>query len=127
MPDYWFDHIHLTSPDPIGTAEFYEKMFGANRVGTGEYPDGRIYVQLDLNGMRILVMHPKPQTAGADVSPVGLHHYGLRTDNLEAAVGELKAQGVKFTQEIIGLPTGVKYTFFLSPEDVLVELLERSG
>ena len=28
MPNYWFDHIHLMSPDPLKTAEFYEKSFG---------------------------------------------------------------------------------------------------
>ncbi len=127
MPDYWFDHIHLFSPDPIKTAEFYEKMFNASRTGSGDYPDGRIYVRLDLNGTRILVMSPETQPVESGASQVGLHHYGLGTDNIEATVDDLKAKGAKFTQEIISLPIGIKYTFMLTPDDVLVEVLERSS
>ena len=56
MPNYWFDHIHLISPDPLKTADLYEKMFGARRVGTRNLADGRILVDLDLNGTMVLVM-----------------------------------------------------------------------
>ena len=56
-----------------------------------------------------------------------MHHYGLATENIEATVDDLKAKGVKFTQEIVKLPIRVKYTFMVTPDDVLVELLERSG
>ena len=127
MPNYWFDHVHLISPDPIKTAEFYEKMFNASRVGIGEYPDGRINVRLNLNGTRVLIMNKETQPVESGASQIGLHHYGLGTDNIEATVDDLKAKGAKFTQEIVNLPIGVKYTFMRTPDDVLVELLERSG
>ena len=61
MPNYWFDHVHLNSPDPIKTAEFYEKMFGARRVGLREMADGRTMVDLDLSGTSIKVTHPRAQ------------------------------------------------------------------
>ena len=53
MLNYWFDHIHLVSPDPVKTAEFYVKMFGAKQVGSG-----RVTVSLDLNGTTILISQP---------------------------------------------------------------------
>ena len=31
MPSYTFDHIHLISPDPDKTADFYVKMFGGKK------------------------------------------------------------------------------------------------
>ena len=32
MAKFKFDHIHLMSPDPAKTAEFYQKMFGATML-----------------------------------------------------------------------------------------------
>ena len=28
MPDITFDHIHLRTPDPEGTAQWFERMLG---------------------------------------------------------------------------------------------------
>lgn len=128
MANYWYDHVHLTSPDPLKAAEFYEKMLGAKRVGVSELPDGRTRVILDLNGLVIRVTHPgaEPLVANASQTGYGLDHLGLRTDNLEVAVDELKTKGVKFVQDITLVRPGVKMSFFLSPEpeNVLIELLE---
>ncbi len=49
-PNYWYDHVHLISSDPVKTAEFYEKMFDARRVSVSELGAGRVSVELDLNG-----------------------------------------------------------------------------
>ena len=130
MPSYWYDHVHLISPDPVKTAEFYEKMFNAKRVSVGELGAGRVSVELDLNGSRILVMSRRgqPETAPSSAETVyGLEHFGIRTDNLEAAVADLKAKGVKFRDEIREIRPGVKISFLWAPENVLIELLEVSS
>ena len=127
MPNYWFDHVHLISPDALKTAQFYEKMFNAKRVRTRELADGRTSVELDINGSRVLIIEraaqpePAPTPSGAGY---GLEHFGLRTDNLEAAVTELKAKGVQFKEEIREVPAG-KVSFLWAPENVLIEILER--
>ena len=128
MPNYWYDHTHLVSPDPAKTAQFYQGMFGAKLVDTRQLPDGRTVFVLDLNGTNILVTNPRsqPQTGSPLGSGYGLDHFGIRTDNLEAAVEDLKAHGVKFTEEISEGRPGTKISFFLGPENVLIELLERS-
>ena len=126
MPDYWFDHIHLISTDPSKTADLYEKMFGARRVGTRKLADGRIAVDLDLNGAMIIIMQPRAKQMAPGTAQTGLEHFGVRTDNLEAAVAELKAEGVNFVQDITVSRPGVKISFLLTPENTLIELLERS-
>ena len=129
MPSYWYDHVHLISPDPVKTAEFYEKMFNAKRVSVGELGAGRVSVELDLNGSRVLLMSRgvPPETApGSAETDCGLEHFGIRTDNLEAAVADLKAKGVQFKEEIREIRPGVKISFLWAPENVLVELLEIS-
>ncbi|MFH0814246.1 MAG: VOC family protein [Pseudomonadota bacterium] len=120
MPNYWYDHIHLISPDSSKTAQFYQRMFNARMVSSRE---------LDLNGSRILITErtaqPEPAT-GSPQTGYGIEHFGIRTDNLEAAVADLKAQGVKFRDEIRVARPGVKISYLWAPENVLIELLERS-
>jgi len=123
MPSYWFDHIHLVSPDALKTAEFYEKTFSARRVAVRELSGGRVSVSLDLNGSQILIAQAAPGAALERTSG-GLEHFGIRTDDIEATVASLKANGVKFRNEIFELRPGVRICFFWAPDDVLIELLE---
>jgi 4-hydroxyphenylpyruvate dioxygenase-like putative hemolysin len=109
------------------TAEFYERMFNAKRVSVSELGAGRVSVELDLNGSRVLIKNGnvKTETAPGSSEPAhGLEHFGLRTDDLETAVAELKAKGVEFTMEIREIRPGFKISFLLGPENVLIELLE---
>jgi lactoylglutathione lyase len=121
VPNYWFDHVHLISPDPRKTAEFYEKMFGARQVSMRDLGNGRVVVNLNLNGTTILV---SPQRD--DNARTGLDHFGIRTDNLDKAVDELKTNGVKFTQDITEVRPDFKISFLLAPENVSIELQEGS-
>jgi len=129
MPNYWFDHVHLISQDPLMTADFYEKTFGAKRDGLSELPDGRTLVSVTLGGASIKVINPraKPLVPNTLPNDCGLEHFGLRTDNLAEAVAELKANGIKFVQEITAVSPTTKIAFFTSPEGILIELLEISG
>ena len=117
------------SPDPIRTAEFYEKMFGATRTSVREMDGGRHAVNLDLNGTVILVAS---QGEGATVPgepQSGLEHFGLRTDDITAAVAELSANGVEIVQDVteLGRSGKLKIAFVRGPENVKIELLEVSG
>ena len=119
MPNYWFDHIQLMSPDPSETAAFYEKMFGARKVAEGNTRDGRAIVNLDLNGTTILVFQQ-----ASDDAPTGLVHFGIGRDDLATAVPELKALGVEFTMEVRELRPDFTISFLTAPENVSIELQE---
>ena len=127
MLDYRFDHIHLISPDPLKTAQFYEEMFNARRVIVRELEGGFVSVELNLNGAKVLVMSQQGTGPSDKVDSYGLDHFGIITNNLEAAVAELKVKGVKFQQEIPQIRPGVKISFLWAPETVLIELVERGG
>ena len=96
MPGFEFHHVHLYSPDPIKTAEFYEKFFGATRRRPDrEVSEGSYALQLELNGTGIYI---RSQREGATIpsDPVrGLEHFGLYTDDMETAVADLTAKGVE--------------------------------
>ena len=119
MPKYSFDHVHLMSPNPTKTAEFYEKMFGAKHISTQDLGGGRPIININLNGTTVLIS----QTQGNDAQ-TGLVHFGIQTDNLDKAVAELKAKDVKFTRDITEVRPGFRVSFFVGPENVPVELQE---
>ena len=119
MPTYAFNHVHLTSPDPEKTADFYEKTFGVKKTVLN-IGAGMKFVSMDLNGTRIVITTKEEGEAGKP----SLDHFGIATDNLEQAVAELKGQGVQFTQEIVKFGPRVRYTFFTAPDGVSVELLQ---
>ena len=115
------DHIGIAVKDMDAALALYEKM-GAKQVGKRDRGNGRISVNLDLNGTMILVSNPAD-----DSEQPGLGHFAIRTNNIEESVAELKSRGVEFTQEIIEPMPGIKISFFTGPDNVSVELLESSG
>lgn len=127
MPNYTYDHIHIRSQDPMATAQWYEKMFGAKIIESTQ-PDGSPRVDLDINGLTVFIMRvatdaPAP---GADtVVSLGLDHFGLRVENMDAAVAELTEKGAEFTMEPRKLRPGLIITYIVAPENVRIELLQR--
>jgi len=121
MPSYVFDHIHLVSPDPAKTADFYAKMFGAKK-SVKDLGGGRQAVSVDLAGTTILIR----QAMDADKGKPSLDHYGIRTDNLEAAIKELKAAGVEFTMDMRAVRPDFKISFLRTPDGVSIELTQGS-
>ena len=126
--DYTYDHIHLRSRDPEATAQYYHKMFNAKIIESVQ-PDGQKRIDLDINGLTVFIARVAP---GDDVpaSPtepyIGLDHFGLRVDDPDKAAVELKKRGAEFTMEPRVLRPGVKIACIRAPEDVRIELLERS-
>ena len=118
MPKYWFDHIHLRSPDPIKTAEFYEQMFSAKRIIARDEGDGKALAKLDLNGVTILINQAR------EGDPTGLVHFGIRTDKLDESVATMKQKGVKFTQDVRQVRPDFKMSFLEAPQNVSIELQE---
>jgi hypothetical protein len=124
MPNYQFNHIHVFNPDPVKAAEFYEKTFGAKKGGTGKLADGRIRVDITIGGVPIRITPPRPAPLIPGFSTSALEHFALTTNDLDGAVKDLKSKGLKFVQE----PTATQRAgFFLTPEDVLVELMESKS
>ncbi len=125
MSNYWFDHVHLMSNDPMKTADFYEKTFGAERQATTKRDDGRISVDLTLSGVAMKVTSPRAKPLVEGASLTGLEHFGFRTDDISTAIKELKAKGVTFVQDVTSSGPGMSMAFFITPDNVLIELQQR--
>jgi catechol 2,3-dioxygenase-like lactoylglutathione lyase family enzyme len=125
---YRYDHMHLRSRDVKKTAEYYHRVFGATILESVQ-SDGRPRTDLDLDGLTIFIAPVPPEAAipSAPTEPyIGLDHFGLRVENMDAAVAELKRRGATFTVEPRTIRPGVRIAFVAAPDNVRIELLERS-
>jgi lactoylglutathione lyase len=128
MPVYSYDHIHLRTRDPMATAQYYQRMFDAKIIESIQ-SDGRPRIDLDINGLTVFLAHV-PTEADIPSAPVephlGLDHFGLRVDNIDAAYTELTQRGAVFTVPPRTIRPGVRIAFVQAPENVRIELLERT-
>jgi lactoylglutathione lyase len=127
MVKYTWDHIHLRSPDPEATAQYFERMFGAEVIRTIE--QGKPRVDLKLGGANIFIA---PVAAGSNINPPpttpyqGLDHFGLSVSGIDAIAADLKARGAEFTMEPTTIRPGVRVCFIRGPQGVSIELLDRN-
>jgi catechol 2,3-dioxygenase-like lactoylglutathione lyase family enzyme len=127
MPVYSYDHIHLRTRDPMATARYYERMFDAKIIESIQ-SDGQPRIDLDINGLTIFLARvpPDAQIPEAPAEPyLGLDHFGLRVDDLDAAYAELTRRGAEFVVAPRTIRPGVRIAFVRGPDNVRIELLER--
>ena len=125
---YRFDHLHILSRDPKATARYYQKMFDAKAIETVQ-TDGKPRIDLNLNGLVIFIFRVEPEE-NLPASPpgryLGLDHFGLLVNNLDETVAELKRRGAEFALEPCAPRPGLKMAYIRGPENVRIELMERS-
>src|SRR6201989_3510747 len=125
---FTYDHIHLRSPDAEATARWYEKMFGAEILRSVQ-SDGRPRLDLKLGGVDVFIAPAPPEQAvAAPPQPpyLGLEHIGLRVAGIDRVVAELKEKGAEFTVEPKTIRPGVRIAFLRGPQNVHIEMLERT-
>ena len=124
---FGFDHIHLRARDPEATAAWFERMLGAEVIRSVQ--QGRPRIDLRLGGQDIFIAQADASVAPPPSPPYhGLDHFGLivKGGGLDQAAAELKAKGVEFTMEPREARPGVRIAFIRGPENISIELLERS-
>lgn len=125
--DYACDHIHLRSRDAVAAAAFYVATFAAREVKRiGDDPVQRVV--LDLGGLTVFIEQAPADTHPATPTPcLGIEHLGLRVDDIEAAMADLAARGVKVRTAITSRGPDLLIAFVEGPDGALIELLERGA
>ena len=114
------NHLHLKTPDPKKTAQWYVDNLGAKIVE--EIRGGEtVGFRLDLHGVRLNVTG---FIEGQKLEQhYGLEHVAIDTDELPGVVQKLKASGARILEER-QLRDGRKVCFFEGPEGVRLEVME---
>jgi len=127
------DHIHIYAADPDSSAHFYIEHFEANPIArnTNVNGDARIFLAL---GGQILVLgaFPGGHAPAAPPEPgdgtyrhgFGVAHFGLRVDDVKAAVLELAEGDVPVLSRPVREPSGLTYAYIAAPDGVVVELTQ---
>jgi lactoylglutathione lyase len=127
MPTYTWDHVHIRSSNPETTAQWFEKILGAEITRTME--QGKPRIDLRVGGAKVFIAQVTPGD-GVNAPPTtpyrGLDHFGLAVTGIDAIAAELKAKGVEFTREPTTIRPGVRICFIRGPEGVSIELLDRT-
>jgi catechol 2,3-dioxygenase-like lactoylglutathione lyase family enzyme len=126
MAKFTWDHIHLRTPDPEATAQWFEKMLGAEIIRSMQ--QGAPRIDMKIGGANVFLA---PTKAGDGVaSPPqtpyqGLDHFGLAVSGIDAIAADLKKKGVEFTKEPHSPRPGIKICFLRGPQAISIELLDR--
>ncbi len=125
---YAMDHVHLFCTDIAATERWLVDGLGAELVRR-RVKDGITHgVDTLLGGVRVLARleNPGERLGPAGPSRFGTDHFGLRVENLEATVRELKRRGIEFEAEPRETAPGLFIAFAKGPDSVRVELLQKS-
>lgn len=87
------NHVHLKTPDPQKTAQFYVDTLGAEIVGQA----GTNGVRLNLHGLTLNVT-TKIESQQHE-QKYGMEHIAIDTDDMPALVEKLRASGAKILEE----------------------------
>ena len=125
---YGINHIHLKSEDPGTSAQWWTQAFGFTIVSDVTRDFGDRFIAMDSqNGVRVNLSGPRTGeslgTGDADAH-VGLEHFGLDSENLEADIERLVALGAEVKQG----PTeagAIRIAFLRAPDNVRIELIQQ--
>jgi len=118
---YRINHLHLKTPDPQATADWYVKHVGAKIASERTGPDGRKTFRLNLHGVELNVTDFLTDQKLEQF--YGLEHVAIDTDDFAGQVAKIKAAGIRILEERV-LADGRKVCFFQGPDGVRLEFLE---
>ena len=127
MAKFTWDHVHIRTPDPEATAQWFETMLGAEI--TRSMQQGAPRIDMKIGGANVFLA-PVKDGDGVSSPPKtpyqGLDHFGLAVTGIDAIATDLKAKGVKFTREPTTVRPGTRVCFIEGPQGVSIELLDRT-
>ena len=127
MAKFNWDHVHIRTPNVEQTAQWFERMLGAEVLRSTQ--QGAPRVDLKIGGQNVFLA-PVAAGDGVNSPPTtpyqGLDHFGLTVSGIDAIAADLKAKGVEFTKEPTTVRPGVRICFIRGPQGVSIELLDRT-
>lgn len=112
-------HVHLKTPDPGKTAQFYIDNFGATLIG--EIPGRGIRVNLhglQLNITTLIAVQNHEQH-------YGIEHMAVETDDYAGTLAQLRRNGVRILEELP--PNNGRHVAFVEcPDGAQMEIIEKT-
>ncbi len=123
---YTIEHLAIRCRDIDASVNYFQNLFGAQVILHRYLTQGRRIVFLRLGDTMLELM-----SMGQAAEPVdarehyGVHHIGIKTNDFESALKELKAKGAEFLGEPFEPTPGIKLVFIREPNGAVIELAQR--
>jgi transketolase len=133
MTTYRCDHVHLKAGDVERTARWYVDTLGAKITFEGQFKGSKVYY-LEIGGFTFIVFGQLQGEEGA-AQPIepslrtrfGVDHFGFAVEEMDVAVGELRAKGVNVLERPWSPRPGLRICYIEAPDRVRIELSERKA
>ena len=127
------DHIGIAVKSIEESLKFWEAAMGIKCHGVEEVAEQKVKTAfLPLGDTEIELLEPtnadSPVAKFIEAKGEGIHHLAIRVENLEEALAELKAKGIRLIDEKPRCGAGGAKIAFLHPKatgGILLELSER--
>lgn len=116
---YGIQHVHLKTPDPKATMQFYVDNFGATLKA--EIP-GRGF-RLDLHGLQLNIT-TLIATQNHE-QHYGIEHIAVDTDDYSGTLERMRKNGVRILEEQRAPNNGRRVCFIEAPDGAQMELIEK--
>tara|TARA_R110002049_G_scaffold1498_1_gene11589 strand:+ start:13785 stop:14168 length:384 start_codon:yes stop_codon:yes gene_type:complete len=120
-------HIAIICSDYAKSKAFYTHVLGLDVIREFYREDRKSYkLDLSLNGQYIIELFsfPKPPKRLSHPESTGLRHLAFEVDDIEARIKELNKKGIEVEPIRIDELTNKKFTFFVDPDNLPIELYE---
>ncbi|MCH7786890.1 MAG: VOC family protein [Chloroflexi bacterium] len=125
---YEFNHVHLKSPDPEKTANWYVKAFNFKIISDTVRPVGDRFVRCETSDgivVNISSARTNEQMGNGDATAHwGLEHFGINVDDMDAEIKRLEGLGAELIEGPMDAASGMRIAFIKAPDDVRIELLQ---
>jgi lactoylglutathione lyase len=122
-----FDHVHLVSPHPAATANWYVQKLDAV-ISKDLEVRGAPQIYLSLGGFIIIIRGQRPAEHASAKANLqwGVDHFGMRVKgNFDGLCDRLRSKGVTFSMEPVDFNPTTRIAFINAPDGVSIELLNR--
>ena len=128
---YRINHIHLKSPDPKKTAEWYVRAFDFTIANdeTRVFGDRFIRCRSADGGIAVNISGARTneRLGPGDANPHhGLEHFGFDSLDVEADIKRLVDLGAVLMEGPIQMPNGGRIAFLKGPDDTRLELVQAA-
>ena len=127
---YAMNHVHLKSPDPRGTAEWYVTAFDFTIISDVVRPVGDRFVKCETsNGIVVNISGERTNeelVQGDANVHYGLEHIGFDVEDIKTEIQRLESLGAELLEGPISVPEGpIEYLAFIkAPNDTRIEIIQ---
>jgi catechol 2,3-dioxygenase-like lactoylglutathione lyase family enzyme len=126
--EFTFGHVHVYCSDLEKTERWFVDGVGAEFV-TKRESSGTPGVELRLGGQQLLLRGAREgeNMAAAGSRHFGTDHFGLNVKDVDGVVERMRSRGVEIEVEPWDIRPGTRIAFIQGPDNVRIELVQRTA